>query len=248
MSILRLQILAVGGGHPDVSSRSDIGSSSSSAARSKSGVPPRVISREIQRRTGQYYRQIKRQKDYYQILGLRARLHDKNQAPGAEEALQGSGIYDDFLMPMRSLGISSLGGMQQTPTPFGTFRFRTGARGGPAYNDMQGSAGFNTRTLIQLLPVILLLLLNFLPSSEPPYVLSRFILMIKRLETGKGVPYYVKPGKLSENILTGSETMLRLFRIIVGMSCSSNGGDLQIRLHTVTCFGGEAAATATATA
>lgn len=257
-----------GGGHPDVSGRSDIGSSSSSAARSKTGVSPNgSSSREYSEEQISIIRQIKRQKDYYQILGLERdctvedvrkayrklslKVHpDKNKAPGAEEAFKAvskafqclsnegkrraydvsgseeeptyirnaarrdmngfGGYYDADFDADEVFRNFFFGGMHQTPTPFGTFRFRTGGRGGPAYNDMQGSAGFNIRTLIQLLPVILLLLLNFLPSSEPPYVLSRVYPYEQRLETGHGVPYYVKPGKFEREYPDQSASRIEL--------------------------------------
>ena len=56
----------------------------------------------------------------------------------------------------------------------------------------QNSGGSTLRMLIQLLPVLLLLLLNFLPSSEPVYSLSRSYPYEHKFQTTRGVTYYVK--------------------------------------------------------
>uniref|UniRef100_A0A1D1XTJ7 Chaperone protein dnaJ 49 n=2 Tax=Anthurium amnicola TaxID=1678845 RepID=A0A1D1XTJ7_9ARAE len=245
-----------GGRYPDGTGRSDIGSStsSSSAAAPKARDSPDGSSREYTEEQVSVIRQIKKQKDYYQILGLERnctvedvrkayrklslKVHpDKNKAPGAEDAFKAvskafqclgneesrklydiseteeptysrnaprrdmhgfGGYYEADIDPDEIFRNFFFGGMPQATTPFGTFRFRTGGMGGPVHHDMQGSGSFNIRTLIQILPVILLLLLNFLPSSDPLYVLSRAYPHEHRLETQRGVPYFVKPGKFEE--------------------------------------------------
>uniref|UniRef100_A0A1D1YEL7 Chaperone protein dnaJ 49 n=1 Tax=Anthurium amnicola TaxID=1678845 RepID=A0A1D1YEL7_9ARAE len=236
-------------GRPGVGS-----SSSSSSATSKARVSANGSSMEYTEEQITVVRQIKKEKDYYQILGLERnctvedvkkayrklslKVHpDKNKAPGSEEAfkavskafqclsneesrkrydLVGSeepvprvpparhgmngfgGFYDADIDADEIFRNFFFGGMPQATTPFGTFRFRTGGMGGPAHHDVQGSGSFNLRALIQILPVILLLLINFLPSSEPPYVLSRSYPYELRLETQRGVPYFVKPGKFEQ--------------------------------------------------
>ena len=245
-----------GGVRPDVAGRSGGGPSSSSTLRSRGGASSNgSSSREYSDEQVKIVRQIKGQKDYYQILGLERdctvedvkkaykkislKVHpDKNKAPGAEEAFKAvskafqclsneekkrsydvsgseeeqtyirnparrdmngyGGYYDADFDADEIFRNFFFGGMQQTQTPFGTFRFRTGGRPAPAYNDMQGSGGFNVRTLIQLLPVLLLLLLNFIPSSEPPYALSKVYPYEQRLETQRGVPFYVKAEKFQQ--------------------------------------------------
>uniref|UniRef100_A0A0A9F4G1 Protein HLJ1, putative n=1 Tax=Arundo donax TaxID=35708 RepID=A0A0A9F4G1_ARUDO len=72
---------------------------------------------------------------------------------------------------------------------FGTFHFRSG---GMHTRGPQNSGGSTVRMLIQLLPVLLLLLLNFLPSSEPVYSLSRSYPYEHKFQTPRGVTYYVK--------------------------------------------------------
>lgn len=58
------------------------------------------------------------------------------------------------------------------------------------------SGGFNLRALIQLLPV---LLLNFLPSSEPIYSLSRSYPYGHRFTTTKSVNSYVTSKEFDED-------------------------------------------------
>lgn len=189
--------------------------------------------------------QIKKQKDYYQILGLERsctvedvrkayrklslKVHpDKNKAPGAEEAFKAvskafqclsneetkkrydlvgseepnygraaarhhhshgfNGFYDDEFDPdeiFRNFFGGGFGGGQAATT----FHFRTGGMGVPNGN---GSANGSLRPLLQMLPIILLIVLNFLPSSDPVYMLSRNHPYEYKLETPKGVAYFVK--------------------------------------------------------
>uniref|UniRef100_A0A5B7BAX7 Putative chaperone protein dnaJ 49 n=1 Tax=Davidia involucrata TaxID=16924 RepID=A0A5B7BAX7_DAVIN len=194
-------------------------------------------------------KEIKRKKDYYEILGvektctvedvrkayrkLSLKVHpDKNKAPGAEEAfkavskafqclsdeegrkkydLVGSDepVYDRRAARHGAQGFNGFyeadidaeeifrnfffGGMHPaTTTQFGGFSFGPGM--GARVGDHGSAAGFNLRTLIQLLPVLLILLFNFLPSSEPIYALSRSYVHEYRYTTQKGVNFYVKAG------------------------------------------------------
>ncbi|MQL94880.1 hypothetical protein Taro_027542 [Colocasia esculenta] len=239
---------------PEVPGRSDVGSASSatSAATPKASDSPNGSSREYTEEQVTIIRQIKKQKDYYQILGLERdctvedvrkayrklslKVHpDKNNAPGAEEAFKAvskafqclsneenrkrydvngteeptyirnaarrdmngfRGFYEADVDADEIFRNFFFGGMPPA-TNFGSFRFRTGGMGGHAHHH-EGSASFNVRALIQILPVILLLLLNFLPSSDPPYVLSKAYPYEQHLETQRGVPYFVKTGKFEE--------------------------------------------------
>jgi DnaJ family protein B protein 12 len=58
--------------------------------------------------------------------------------------------------------------------------------------------------LIQLLPVLLIVPLSFLPSSDPIYVLSRSSPYEYRFSTQKGVNYYVKSTKFEQDYPPGS--------------------------------------------
>ncbi|GAU44441.1 hypothetical protein TSUD_400120 [Trifolium subterraneum] len=178
-------------------------------------------------------REIKRKKNYYDILGLEKnctvddvrksyrklslKVHpDKNKAPGAEEAFKSvskafqclsneeskrkydlSG-EDEIVYERRAAARPAARGMAPAAN-FGGFSF-----GGPGMARRQaaadnGSGGFNFRALIQLLPVLLILLLNFLPSSDPVYTLQQNYPYEHRLTTPKGVNYYVKSTKFEED-------------------------------------------------
>lgn len=123
-----------------------------------------------------------------------------HRPPPARHGMNGfGGFCETEIDPEEIFRNFFYGGMPQPTTPFQTFRFRTGATGGrnPQHN-MRGSDGFNLRAVLQILPLILLLLLNFLPSSDPPYMFSQSHLYEQRLETERGVPYFVKTGKFEK--------------------------------------------------
>ncbi|XP_043699693.1 chaperone protein dnaJ 49-like [Telopea speciosissima] len=198
-------------------------------------------------------RQIKRKKEYYDILGvekecsvedvrkayrkLSLKVHpDKNKAPGAEEAfkavskafqclsdeesrkrydLVGSdeAVYDRPAARRAPQGFNGFyeadvdaeeifrnfffGGMPRATTQFGGFTFGTGT--GPSVHTADhGSGNFNIRALLQLLPILLLLLLNFLPSSDPIYALSQSYAYEHRFVTQKGVNYFVRTAKFDQ--------------------------------------------------
>ncbi|KAK7304177.1 hypothetical protein RJT34_15280 [Clitoria ternatea] len=196
-------------------------------------------------------REIKRKKNYYEILGLEKnctvedvrksyrklslKVHpDKNKAPGAEEAFKAvskafqclsneetkkkydlsgedelvyerraaarpagrgyNGFYEADIDAEEIFRNFFFGGMAPAAN-FGGFSFGPGMGHRPAEH---GSGGFNVRALIQLLPVLLILLLNFLPSSDPIYMLSQNYPYEHRFTTPKGVNYYVKSTKFAQ--------------------------------------------------
>lgn len=204
-------------------------------------------------------REIKRKKDYYEILGLEKsctaedvrkayrklslKVHpDKNNAPGAEEAfkmvskafqclsdeesrkkydLVGSeepvyerrgggvngmrgfnGFYDGDIDADEIFRNFFFGGMHPATTGnFGGFTFGPGVRVRTGGVD-QGPNWL--RTVVQLLPVILILLVNFLPSSEPIYSFSQSNSHDLRLTTPKGVNFFVKSAKFEQQYPTNS--------------------------------------------
>lgn len=209
-------------------------------------------------------RQIKKKKDYYEILGLERtcsvedvrkayrklslKVHpDKNKAPGAEEAFKAvskafqclsneenrrkydvsgsdepvyerraaqrgpprayNGYYDEFDADEIFRNFF-FGGMAPATTQFRGFNFGAGMGPRPADNDSGG--GFNVRMLIQLLPVLLILLLSFMPSSDPIYALSRSYPYEYRFTTQKGVNYYVKSTKFEQDYPSGSAERVSL--------------------------------------
>jgi len=106
-----------------------------------------------------------------------------------------NGFYEDDIDPDEIFRNFFFGGMAPANNrqfgQFGTFHFRTGGMH-QAHGAQQGSGSPNIRMLVQLLPVLLLLLLNFLPSSEPVYSLSRSYPYEHKFQTTRGVTYYVK--------------------------------------------------------
>ncbi|VAH81055.1 unnamed protein product [Triticum turgidum subsp. durum] len=110
----------------------------------------------------------------------------------ASTARSYNGFYEDDIDPDEIFRNFFFGGMAPATTrQFGTFHFRTGGMH-HAHGVQQGSGGSTVRMLVQLLPVLLLLLLNFLPSSEPVYSLSRSYPYEHKFQTQRGVTYYVK--------------------------------------------------------
>ncbi|KAG7984407.1 hypothetical protein I3843_04G159800 [Carya illinoinensis] len=228
---------------------SSAGPSSSSASSSASFTEEQIA----------MVRQIKKKKDYYDILGLERtctvddvrksyrklslKVHpDKNKAPGAEEAFKAvskafqclsneeskrkydisgsdepvyerraarrgapqgfNGFYDTDFDADEIFRNFFYGGMAPATTQFRGFSF--GAGMGPTGGDTGSAGGYNVRMLIQLLPVLLILLLSFFPSSEPIYALSRSYPYEYRFTTQKGVNYYVKSTKFEQDYPSGT--------------------------------------------
>lgn len=240
--------------HPSVRHR--VPSSGSSASSSSSSVAYTEEQISI-------VRQVKKKKDYYEVLGLEKsctvedirkayrklslKVHpDKNKAPGAEEAfkavskafqclsneesrkkydLVGSDepVYERHPATRRANGFNGFydgdvdaeeifrnfffGGMPQATTQFRGFAFGPGMGTRTGNND---SGGFNIRALIQLLPVLIILLLNFLPSSEPMYAFARSYPYEYRFVTQKGVNYYVKSTKFEQDYPSNSHERVAL--------------------------------------
>ncbi|RWR83110.1 Chaperone protein dnaJ 49 [Cinnamomum micranthum f. kanehirae] len=214
-------------------------------------------------------RQIKKQKDYYAILGLEKgssvdevrkayrklslKVHpDKNKAPGAEEAFKAVskafqclsddesrkrydlvGSEEELVQQNRSYRTAQQGfngfyeaefdpdeifrnfffgnsGMAPTAASFQGFRFGNGHA--HASGNAHGSGNANIRVLIQLLPLFLFLLLNFIPSSEPIYSLSRQNPYRHQFVTERGVHFYVKTSKFEEEYPIDSNERIVLER------------------------------------
>ncbi|XVE54400.1 hypothetical protein DITRI_Ditri03aG0078000 [Diplodiscus trichospermus] len=210
-------------------------------------------------------KQIKKKKDYYEILGLEKacsvedvrkayrklslKVHpDKNKAPGAEEAFKAvskafqclsneesrkkydlvgsdepvyerrtsayrggangfNGFYDTDFDADEIFRNFFFGGMPPATTQFRSFNFGPGM--GARMGD-QDSTGFNIRLLIQLLPVLLILLLSFLPSSQPVFSLSRSYPYVYKFTTPRGVNYYVRSTKFEQDYPVNSPERVRI--------------------------------------
>lgn len=91
------------------------------------------------------------------------------------------------------------GGMHPATTGnFGGFTFGPGGAGVRVRTGGVDQAPNWLRTFIQLLPVILIVLVNFLPSSEPVYSSSRTHYHDVKFTTPKGVNYFVNSGKFEQ--------------------------------------------------
>ncbi|KAJ6847791.1 chaperone protein dnaJ 49-like [Iris pallida] len=151
----------------------------------------------------------------YDIVGSEEPSYGR--APARRHSHQGfNGFYNDEFDP-DEIFRNFFGGGPRAATPFGTFHFRTGGMGMPNGNGngngvQHGSGGFNLRTVIQILPVLFLLLLNFLPSSDPVYVLSRSEGYNHKLETARGVAYFVKSAGFEQEYPYGSDERTALER------------------------------------
>nr|XP_043627040.1 chaperone protein dnaJ 49-like [Erigeron canadensis] len=207
--------------------------------------------------------EIKRKKDYYEILGLEKtcsvedvrkayrklslKVHpDKNKAPGSEEAFKkvskafqclsveenrkqydlvgsdepvyerraarrggtGSGFYYEGDVDAEEIFRNFFfGGNPRATTQFTGFSFGPGM--GAGVQGGNGSAG-GMRTLIQVLPVLLIILLNFLPSNEPIYTLSRTYGYDHVFTTQKGINYYVKSRNFEQDYPLNSKERQQL--------------------------------------
>lgn len=130
----------------------------------------------------------------YDVVGSEEPVYQRRESRRGRQGF--NGYYDADIDAEEIFRNFFFGGMPQTTTQFRGFSFGTGM--GPRTGD-NGSAGYNLRALIQLLPVLLILFLNFFPSSEPIYSLSRTYHYEHRFITPKGVNYYVKSTKFEQN-------------------------------------------------
>ncbi|EPS72607.1 hypothetical protein M569_02151, partial [Genlisea aurea] len=205
-------------------------------------------------------KQIKRKKDYYDILGLdkkcsnedipRAyrklslKVHpDKNPAPGAEEAFKQVSKAFKCLSDEESRKRYDLvgseepgygrqgGGGSNVPQGFNGFydvdidadeifrNFFYGGGGGGFTFGTGGGGGVRVRTggggsqpqggsnwPRALIPVALVLLMNFLPSGDPVYSLSASYSYDYRFTTEKGVNFYVKSSSKFEQQYPGGSS------------------------------------------
>ncbi|KAE8676077.1 Heat shock protein DnaJ isoform 2 [Hibiscus syriacus] len=128
----------------------------------------------------------------YDLVGSDEPVYERraSQYRGAGNGF--NGFYDTDFDADEIFRNFFFGGMPPATTQFRSFNFgpRMGARTGD-----QGSAGFNIRMLIQLLPILLILLFSFLPSSEPVFSLSRSYPYEYKFTTKNGVNFYVRSKK-----------------------------------------------------
>ncbi|XP_057414962.1 chaperone protein dnaJ 49-like [Lotus japonicus] len=144
----------------------------------------------------------------YDLSGEDESVYERRAAarPGPGAARAYNGYYEADFDADEIFRNFFFGGMRPTATAsFGGFSFGPGMGHRHADNDNHGSGGgFNARALIQLFPVLLILLINFLPSSEPIYTLSQSYPYEHRVTTPRGVNYYVKSTKFAQDYPEGT--------------------------------------------
>ncbi|CAK9145585.1 unnamed protein product [Ilex paraguariensis] len=207
----------------------------------------------------QLIRKIKRNKDYYEILGvekgcsveeirkayrkLSLKVHpDKNKAPGSEEAFKqvskafkclsddesrrqydqtglvdefeynqqhnvrrrrrrtGHDLFDDDFDPDEIFRAF----FGQANTFQTTHVYRTRETNGQQREDF-GGTGLNLMLLLQILPFLIIILLAYLPFSEPDYSLQRnYSYQFQKMTENHGVEFYVKSPEFDQNYPLGS--------------------------------------------
>ncbi|XP_010452481.1 PREDICTED: chaperone protein dnaJ 49-like [Camelina sativa] len=139
-------------------------------------------------------------------------------------ARRNNGFYDDEFDADEIFRSFFGGGMNHaTTTQFRSFNFGAGT----TRTANQGSdTGFNPRVLLQLLPVVFILLLNFLPSSQPIYSLSPSYNYEHKFTTHRGVNYFVGSAKFEQEYPINSperqrveEQVDRDYLSILGQNC-----------------------------
>ncbi|CAA0840395.1 Heat shock protein DnaJ- N-terminal with domain of unknown function (DUF1977 [Striga hermonthica] len=132
----------------------------------------------------------------YNLVGTEEPVYER-RGSGSANGMRGfNGFHNGDVDAEEIFRNFFFGGMHPAATGnFGGFSFGPGVRVRTGGVD-QGSNWL--RILIQLLPVILLVLVNFLPSSEPVYSLTLSYGYDARFITPKGVTYYVKSAKFDQ--------------------------------------------------
>lgn len=150
----------------------------------------------------------------YDVLGTDEPVYDRRPTRHAN-GFNGGGFYDTEFDADEIFRNFFFGNMGQT-TQFRGFSFGTnmGPRAAHTHHHNEGSGGFNVRMLIQALPILLIVLLNFLPSSEPVYSLSRSYPYEHKYMTEKGVNFYVRTAKFEEEYPVESRERVTLERQI----------------------------------
>lgn len=104
--------------------------------------------------------------------------------------------------------------------------YRARGMGTPQRTEFQGR-GSNFMLLLQLVPFLLILLLAYLPFSEPEYSLQRnYTYQIPRVTERHGVEYYVKSLEFDRNYPVGSaarenieENIIQEYKNLLGRYC-----------------------------
>ncbi|KAE8678781.1 Heat shock protein DnaJ isoform 2 [Hibiscus syriacus] len=128
----------------------------------------------------------------YDHVGSDEPVYERRASPYRGGGNGFNGFYDTDFDADEIFRNFFFGGMPPATTQFRSFNFGPGM--GARTGD-QGSAGFNIRMLIQLLPILLIILFSFLPSSEPVFSLSSSYPYEYKFTTKNGVNFYVRSTK-----------------------------------------------------
>lgn len=139
----------------------------------------------------------------YDVVGSDEPVYERRRGGG--NGMRGfNGFYEGDVDADEIFRNFFFGGMHPATTAnFSGFNFGPGVRVRTGGGGDHGSSW--PRTLIQVLPVILILLVNFLPSSEPVYSLSRSYSHNYRFTSPKGVNYYVKSADFEQQYPPNSQ-------------------------------------------
>ncbi|KAJ4954161.1 hypothetical protein NE237_030993 [Protea cynaroides] len=163
----------------------------------------------------------------YDVVGSDEAVYDR---PAARRGPQGfSGFYEADVDAEEIFRNFFFGGMPRATTQFGGFTFGTGM--GPSVRTANNDSGnFNIRALLQLLPILLVILLNFLPSADPIYALARSYPYEHRFVTQKGINYFVKTAKFDQEYPPNSpqrveieQEVERTYMSSLAQYCQGNG-------------------------
>ncbi|VVB13367.1 unnamed protein product [Arabis nemorensis] len=134
-----------------------------------------------------------------------------------------NGFYDDEFDADEIFRAFFGGGMSPATTQFRSFNFGAGNR---TAANQASDTGFNPRVLFQLLPVLFILLLNFMPSPQPIYSLSASYQYDHKFTTHRGVNYFVRSAKFEQEYPINSperqrveEQVDRDYLSVLGQNC-----------------------------
>ncbi|KAL1225586.1 Chaperone protein dnaJ 49 [Cardamine amara subsp. amara] len=133
----------------------------------------------------------------YDVSGSDEPIYQPRRS-GRTNGFNGGYYYEDEFDPNEIFRSFFGGGGMPPATQFRSFNFGA-TRHRTANHNQAPDAGFNARILLQLLPVVFILLLNFMPSSQPIYSLSATYPYHYKFTTQKGVNYFVRSSKFEQD-------------------------------------------------
>ncbi|KAK9049313.1 hypothetical protein SSX86_008355 [Deinandra increscens subsp. villosa] len=148
---------------------------------------------------------VEESRKQYDVVGSDEPVYQRQTRHRAHQGFGNGFYYEGDVDAEEIFRNFFFGGMNPRATT--RFNFGSGMGTRPAQN---GSDGFSMRSLLQLLPVLVILLVSFLPSNEPVYSLSRTYSYEYRLLTQKGVPFFVKSRIFEQNYPLNSEERMQI--------------------------------------